>query len=498
MKLISEFDTYKLIKKFSKKALGPGDFPKRILSEFAAELALPYRDITNCALKSGIFPDAYKISEIVPIPKTNPPRELKDLRPISKTPVGAKILEKMIISDLEYDTKSTLNDLSQYGNTKGCSTTHYLIKATNEAFKSTDAGGATTAITIDYSKAFDLVDHSTLIKKLVELGVRNKLIKLIISFLSNRKHYTKIKDTKSYLVTTSCGVPQGTLCGPKFFTALIYVVKSTLVSTYKFVDDKTLVHSFTGDCTSSLQSVLDIEAAETKENKMVLNEAKCSAITFNFSKKNIVPQNLQLNGNTLNSATRINLLGVIITSDLRWNENTAQICKKANKKFYILRNLGKSRQKTELLLSAWKVLIRPITEYAAPLWQSGLSNKDISKLESLQKKAVGMILGTCYIDHKRYYKVKGQLVSYESALNHLDLLTLAERREVLTTKFAMQTFRNERHKDFFEIKSNIRHCSRIKPTIQEHTCNTERLKNSSIPVMSSILNKMKLEIPNNS
>ena len=167
-----------------------------------------------------------KISEIVPIPKTNPPRELKDLRPISKTPVGAKILEKMIISDLEYDTKSTLNDLSQYGNTKGCSTTHYLIKATNEAFKSTDAGGATTAITIDYSKAFDLVDHSTLIKKLVELGVRNKLIRLIISFLSNRKHYTKIKGKKSHLVTTSCGVPQGTLCGPKFFTALNYMVKS--------------------------------------------------------------------------------------------------------------------------------------------------------------------------------------------------------------------------------------------------------------------------------
>ena len=77
LKLISEFDTYKLIKKFSKKALGPGDFPKRILSEFAVELALPYMDITNCALKLGTFPDAYKISEIVPIPKTQPPRELK-------------------------------------------------------------------------------------------------------------------------------------------------------------------------------------------------------------------------------------------------------------------------------------------------------------------------------------------------------------------------------------------------------------------------------------
>ena len=107
---------------------------------------------------------------------------------------------KSIITDLEYDTKFTLNDLSQYGIKKGCSTTHYLIKGTNKAYKSTDAGGATTAITIDYSKAFDLVDHSTLIKRLVELSVRNKLINLIISFLSNRKHYTKIKDTKSALL----------------------------------------------------------------------------------------------------------------------------------------------------------------------------------------------------------------------------------------------------------------------------------------------------------
>ena len=75
---------------------------------------------------------------------------------------------------------------------------------------------------------------------------------------------------------------------------------------------------------------------------------------------------------------------------------------------------------------------------------------------------------------------------------------LAERRESLTTKFAIQTFKNERHKDFFEIKSNIRHCSRLKPIIQEHTCNTERLKNSAIPFMTRILNKMKLEIPNDS
>ena len=180
----------------------------------------------------------------------------------------------MIIYELECDTKNTLNDPTQFGNSKGCSTTHYLVKFTNEAFQSTDVGDATTAITIDYSKAFDLVDHSTLINKLVELGVRGKLIKLIISFLSDRSHYTKINGIKSDQVYITCGVPQGTISGPRLFTILIKGIKCSMVSNYKFVDDKTLVHSYSGDPTSFLQMVLNIETAETEKDKMVINETK--------------------------------------------------------------------------------------------------------------------------------------------------------------------------------------------------------------------------------
>ena len=76
--------------------------------EFAAEPALPFYIISNCALQSGIFPDAFKISETVPIPKVNPPNALTDLRPISKTPIGGKIIEKNIISEIEHDTKAGL------------------------------------------------------------------------------------------------------------------------------------------------------------------------------------------------------------------------------------------------------------------------------------------------------------------------------------------------------------------------------------------------------
>ena len=66
------------------------------------------------------------------------------------------------MKELEEDLIGKLDE-DQYGNCKGCSTTHYLIKLTNDAFSSTDKGNATTAVTIDYSKACDYVDHSIFI-----------------------------------------------------------------------------------------------------------------------------------------------------------------------------------------------------------------------------------------------------------------------------------------------------------------------------------------------
>ena len=99
-----------------------------------------------------------------------------------------------------------------------------------------------------------------------------------------------------------------------------------MVSNYKFLDDKTRAHTYSVDPSEFLQMVLNLEATETAKNKMVINEAKCKIITFNFSSKNTEINNLLLNGNTLKSVDSITLLGVIITDDLQWKENTANIC----------------------------------------------------------------------------------------------------------------------------------------------------------------------------
>ena len=491
---ITESETYKLLKKFSKKSLGHGDFPKEILQEFSVELAFPFSDITNCSLKSGIFPDAYKISEIIPIPKVNPPRALKDLRPISKTPIGGKIIEKRIMYELEVDTKKTLCDPTQFGNTKGCSTTHYLVKLIDEAYMSTDIGKATTFITIDYSKAFDLVDHNILIDKLVKLRVRSKIIKLIISFLSDRSHYTKIGGKKSAMIRVTCGVPQGTISGPWLFTILINGTKCNLVSSFKFVDDKTLAHSYSGDPTQFLQEVLNIEAVETNKDKMIINELKCNEITFNFSNSNRKPEGLTIYGNPIRSCDKITLLGIIISDDLSWSKNTENICKKVNRKYFYLCKLKQFGFTEDEMLTAWKVMLRPITEYATPLWQSGLTKSERNKLENLQKKALGLIFGIKYIDYKRHYRVNGDFKDYESCLNYLEMNTLEKRREILTCKFAINTAISERHKGFFEMKTPKKYDTRTAFRFKEKFCKTKRYSQSAIPYMSKILNNVHLPV----
>ena len=102
---------------------------------------------------------------------------------------------------------------------------------------------------------------------------------------------------------------------------------------------------------------------------------------------------------------------------------------------------------------------------------------------------MGLILGMKYIDHRRYYKVNGQLVSYRDALKHCELPTLAERREVLTSKFALDTFKSGIHTNFFEEASSDRPNTRSKPKVIEPSGSTSKLRKSAMVHLSKKVNK---------
>lgn len=176
---------------------------------------------------------------------------------------------------------------------------------------------------------------------------------------------------------------------------------------------------------------------------------------------------------------------------MKWKENTELICEKVDKRLFVLTILKRFNFSTQELIIAWTTLIRPVTEYVAPLWHSGLTDMDSKKIENLQKKALGMILGVEYIDSVRFYKVNNERLSYKDVLKKFDLISLAERREILTNNFTLQTFKKGLHNDLFQ-ENECSKQTRFFKKIVERQCQTDRHFKSAVPYMLRILNGVNL------
>ena len=125
-------------------------------------------------LREGFVPDTLKQSIITPVPKVCPPQDIKsDLRPIALTSCLAKVLEDTI-------------DPRQYAR-HGHSTVHaliYLMQAIHEAI---DSGNCSVRIFFaDFTKRFDLIDHSVLLDELKSFNIDQTLFFWVRSFLTNR------------------------------------------------------------------------------------------------------------------------------------------------------------------------------------------------------------------------------------------------------------------------------------------------------------------------
>ena len=172
--------------------------------------------------------------------------EYNNYRPISLLCKFSKILEKRYNKRLEkFIDKNNILSTSQYGFRTNMSTSHALIDLVEEISTSLDKKKYTLGVFIDFKKAFDTVNHSVLIEKLNHYGVRGVAENWIKSYLSGRNQFVNIGECSSDVIQISCGVPQGSVLGPKLFILYINDIcnVSKLLKFILFADDTNILYS---------------------------------------------------------------------------------------------------------------------------------------------------------------------------------------------------------------------------------------------------------------
>ena len=209
---------------------------------------------------------------------------------------------------------------------------------------------------------------------------------------------------------------------------------------------------------------------------MILNQKKTKVMIFNFTDNYKFTTRLTMNQENIEVVNKAKLLGVIISDDLKWDENTSYLVKKANARMELLRRVASFTTSIEDKKNIYVLYVRSILEQSSVVWSSSITQDNSDDLERVQKSAVRIILG------KNFDK-------YEDALMRVDLETLKDRREVLSTNFAKKCLDNEKTKSMFQLREKThRMNARNEEHFEVNFAHTERLKNSAIPYMQRILN----------
>ena len=139
-------------------------------------------------------------------------------RPVSLLSQFSKILEKLFDKRLQsFIDKCSLISDCQYGFRPGCSTASALLELIEDISTSLDNKKVTVGVFIDLKKAFDTIDHGLLIRKLEHYGIRGKANDWLNSYLQGREQFVQVDEHRSNLLNITCGVPQGSVLGPKLF-----------------------------------------------------------------------------------------------------------------------------------------------------------------------------------------------------------------------------------------------------------------------------------------
>ena len=219
--------------------------PVVVLKNCEPELSYILAELFSKCLKESCFPDCWKVSSEVPVFKNVGERSTaKNYRPVSLLSVVNKVFEKLVNNRIvDHLEKCGLLSDFQYGFRSCRSTADLLTVVSDRIARAFNRSGATRAVPLDISRAFDRVWHAGLLHKLKSYGISGQIFSLISSFLSNRRlrMVLDVKSSQEYPVNV--GVPQGSILGPTLFLLYINDLPDDVICDIAIYADDTTLYS---------------------------------------------------------------------------------------------------------------------------------------------------------------------------------------------------------------------------------------------------------------
>ena len=481
----------RLFKLKIRKSTQPIDIPSKLRKLIPCELATPLTDIYNSCLSKYHYPRPWKHEWVVPGEKKPNPKTLKDLRKISLTSEYSLVFEG-IIKDWIMEDISPKIDRSQYGNQKGTSTEHMMVKLMDRILQLLDNNHNCSAVQLAK-------------EKFIKMVVRPALIPVLVSYLTDRQMQVRYNNIYSSTYSLPGGGPQGTLLG-----LIEYFVQSNDNANcvdpdlrFKFVDDLTVLelvmmagllteYNFKQHVASDIgidehyipatslktQENLDNIAQWTDLNKMKINEDKTKYMVFSRSETEVATR-LAVNSRTIDRIEETKLVGVWLDTWLDWSKNSKEICKSAYARMTMLTKLRYVGVPTDDLLNIYILYVRSLLEYCSVVWHSTLTVEQSHSIENVQKVCLRVILGDQY-------------TGYEDALEHCGLERLSERRQAKCLKFGLKNLLHPVHCDMFPVNPQIithPHDTRNTEHFQVNFARTDSYRDSAIPYIQRLLNE---------
>ena len=418
-------------------AVGPDEIPVNLLKIALPHIIEPLTYVYNLCIEKNCFPSQLKEAKVIPLPKSQDTSHPKNIRPISLLPILSKPLERHIHKYMyqHLDNNKLLHKYqSGFRPKHSCQTA--LVNLIDNWLSAINRSEFIGTVYLDFKKAFDLVNHKTLLIKLKQYFPQSKITEFIESYLTNRSQFVILNGNKSNRKEIQSGVPQGSVLGPLFF--LVYINDLPLhlnkqTENTLFADDSSLYTSnkHIASINNTLQDSLNKTSEWCNRNSMVIHPDKTKSMIIAPRQKQQLHKptlNLTIGSSNIEQVKEHKLLGVFIDTHLTWNKHIETMIKKLSRNIFLLYKLRQFVQQKHLLLF-FNAHIMSHLNYASTIWD-GCSQDTFKKLNSIHRRAVKQI--NC-----------SQSTSTDEKLKKLNILPLKKQLDLNKTLLVHKIYNNE-------------------------------------------------------